>query len=97
MKDNDKLQHRWIQFFNPRNQTVSVTACAHCGKVKSEWSEQIRCVAISKYDHPMLRLGWQQLSRARVQKGVEGSEHNQSNKMRNIRATDLNKATPAAA
>lgn len=68
MKNIDGSNHRWARFCNPRNQTVVVVACVECGRVKSDWSQNIRCIPIARKDHPMLRLGWQRFAKLHASK-----------------------------
>lgn len=49
--------HQWVNYGNPRNGLIQVTACEYCGTMMAGAPENKSCSPTSK-KNPMLARGW---------------------------------------
>lgn len=53
-------KHKWVKFYNPRNQRVRITACARCGIAKGPISNSVQCEPLGDSAHHMRKMGWEE-------------------------------------
>ena len=51
-------EHKWAEFFSPRNGRLSIKACDRCGVAKSIGTKKISCTPVSMEKKKSRLRGW---------------------------------------